>query len=239
MKRFFSVLVLVFILFSCDALQPLAEAYGDQLYGNTEPTESEVISGLKEALTVGITNAVITSSKEDGFYGNSLIKIPLPQEMEKVNKTLRDLGLGSLMDDFEMSLNRAAEKASAEATDIFVNAIKQMTFQDAIAIWKGEEDAATQYLKRTTYAQLNTAFKPIASQAINQVDVTKYWDDIANVYNNIPLVKPINPDLDQYVTDKAIDGLFTLVAQEEKKIREDPVARVSDILVKVFGYLDN
>lgn len=238
MKRFFLALVLSSFIISCEHVQPLVDAYADSQSDGTEPTQSEIVSGLKEALVVGITHAATDASKENGFYNNSLIKIPLPEEVEKVDKTVRDLGMGQLMDDFELSLNRAAEAASAEAVDIFVESIKQMTFQDAVGIWKGESDAATQYLKRTTQKQLNSAFKPIASEAIEKVEVTKYWDDVANIYNSVPFVTKVNPDLDQYVTDKAIDGLFVLVAEEEKKIREDPVARVSDILVKVFGYLD-
>jgi len=200
------------------------------------PTQSEIVSGLKEALKVGIKNAVVSTNKKDGFYGNSLIHIPIPEEANKVMKALKDLGMNQLVDDFEKSLNRAAEEASGKAVDVFVDAITKMTIEDAVGIWQGEDDAATQYLKRTTYTDLENAFSPITKKAIEATHVTMYWDDIANVYNNIPFVTKVNPDLNKYVNEKAIDGLFLLVAKEEKDIRENPEARVSAILQKVFGY---
>lgn len=228
----------LFIIFStsCDELNQLAQQYPDLANQTVAPTQSEIISGLKEALKVGIKNAVQTTNKTDGFYGNSLIHIPVPPEADKVMKTMRDLGMGKMVDDFELSLNRAAEEASGQATDIFVSAITQMTINDAVGIWKGEDDAATQYLKRTTSSQLEMAFSPITKNAIESTNVTAYWDDITNVYNKIPFVQKVNPDLTDYVNDQAINGLFTLVAQEEKNIRENPTARVSAILQKVFGY---
>lgn len=200
------------------------------------PTNSEIIQGLKEALKVGITNAVGLSSKKDGFLGNNLIRIPVPKEAENVMKTLRDLGMNGLVNDFETSLNRAAEEASKSATDIFVSAITKMTFDDAVKIWKGDNDAATQYLRRTTGSQLLSAFDPITRKAVESTQVTKYWGDITNVYNKIPGVKAVNPNLNEYVNNQAMDGLFKMVALEEKNIRENPSARVNDILKRVFGY---
>lgn len=141
-----------------------------------------------------------------------------------------------MTEDFDKSLNRAAEVASAKATDVFIDAITQMTINDAVSIWQGDEDAATQYLKRTTTTRLKSEFEPIVTKAIEEVHVTKYWDDVSKYYNQIPFVTPVNPELEDYVTEKTIDGLFLLVAKEEQKIREDPAARVSDILVRVFGY---
>jgi hypothetical protein len=221
---------------SCDELTHLANQYPDVVNQAVAPTQSEIIAGLKEALTVGIKNTVLQTNKKDGFYGNSLIHIPVPAEADKVMSTLKNLGMNSLVDNFETSLNRAAEEASGQAVDIFVDAITKMTFEDAVGIWKGNDDAATQYLKRTTTSQLEAAFNPITKKAIEATDVTMYWDDIAGVYNNIPFVTQVNPDLNKYVNEKAIDGLFLMVAKQEKDIRENPQARVSAILQKVFGY---
>lgn len=231
-KILFLVGIIFFTTTSCDQLAQIASQYPT----TTAPTQTEVVAGLKEALNVGIQNAVAKTSKQNGFMGNSLIKIPVPPEAEKVMKTVRDLGFGSLVDDFETSLNRAAEEASKQAAPIFASAITQMTFTDAIGIWKGPNDAATQYLKRTTSTQLEAAFSPITKKAIEQVNVTKYWGDITKIYNKVPFVTPVNPNLNEYVNQAAINGLFIMVAQEEAKIRQDPAARVSDILKRVFGY---
>lgn len=220
------------LLFACDVVLPVMQTGGI----NVPPTQVEVTAGLKEALKVGIKNAVASTSKTDGFYGNSLIKIPFPEEAIKVRKALLNLGMTQLVNDFDKSINRAAEQASAKATDIFVDAITQMTFNDAMAIWKGENNAATTFLKRTTSTRLEAEFKPIISTALQQVEATKYWNDITTAYNKIPFVTPVNTDLEGYVTHEAIDGLFTLVAQEEKDIRTNPEARVSSILQRVFGY---
>ena len=235
MRTLFLAFVLIISFSSCDQLAHIASQYPID-NPSLAPTQAEIVAGLKDALKVGITNAVKQTNTTNGFYGNSLIKIPVPPEVVKIKKTLTDIGYTKPIEDFEQSLNRAAEQASGKAVDIFVNSITQMTIEDAVGIWKGEDDAATQYLKRTSTAQLETAFTPITKNAIESVGVTKYWDDIAKIYNNLPFVTPINPDLEKYVNEKAIDGLFTLVAQEEKKIREDPAARVTDILKRVFGY---
>lgn len=220
----------------CDELAQIANQYPDIANQTTAPTQSEIVAGLKDALVVGIKSAVVSTNKTDGFNGNSLIHIPIPQEAEKVMKVVKDLGMNQLVEDFETSLNRAAEEASGKAVDIFVNSITQMTINDAVGIWKGADDAATQYLKRTTTAELEAAFTPITKKAIEATQVTMYWDDIANIYNNIPFVTKVNPDLNKYVNEKAIDGLFVLIAQEEKDIRENPEARVTAILRRVFGY---
>ena len=235
MKTVILAITLVLSFSSCDQLAQIASQYP---VDNTTlaPTQAEIVAALKDALKVGITNAVQQTNKTNGFYGNSLIRIPVPPEVNKIKKTLTDIGYTKPVTDFEQSLNRAAEQASGKAIDIFVNSITQMTITDAVGIWKGEDNAATEYLKRTSTSQLEAAFSPITKQAIESVGVTKYWDDIANIYNNVPFVTPVNPDLEKYVNEKAIDGLFLLVAQEEKKIREDPAARVTDILKRVFGY---
>jgi RNA binding exosome subunit len=233
MRTLFLTFLLAFGLSSCDELTHIVNQYPSV---NVAPTQNEVVAALKDALKVGITNAVLQTNKTNGFYGNSLIKIPMPPEADKIKKTLTDIGYTKPITDFEQSLNRAAEQASGKAVDIFVNSITQMTITDAMGIWKGDDDAATQYLKRTSTAQLEAAFSPITKKAIESVGVTKYWDDVAGIYNQIPFVTPVNPDLEKYVNHEAIEGLFKLVAQEEKKIRDDPAARTTDILKRVFGY---
>ncbi len=237
MKKLVFLSSFLLLLFTgCDELNHLVSQYPDVANQTMAPTQTEIVAGLKDALKVGIKNAVKSTSKKDGFNGNSLIHIPVPDEAQKVVEVVNTLGLNSLVGDFETSLNRAAEEASGKAVDIFVNSITQMTFNDAVAIWKGDDNAATEYLKRTSYTQLEDAFDPITKKAIEDVGVTAYWDDLAKVYNNVPFVTKVNPDLNKYVNEKAIDGLFLMVANEEKKIRENPAARVTDILKRVFGY---
>jgi hypothetical protein len=198
-------------------------------------TQSEVASGLRQALEVGIKNGAGKASQTDGYYKNSLIRIPFPPEVQRVENTLRKIGLGSEVDRFVMTLNRGAEDAAKSAVPIFVGAIKQMTIQDAWGILKGDKDAATQYLKRTTSTQLTNAFKPVIQQSLQKTNATKYYADLVNQYNQIPLVQKVNPNLDEYATQKAIDGLFLLVADEELKIRENPVARTTELLRRVFS----
>ena len=195
----------------------------------------EVAEGLKEALTNGISKGSDLVSKADGYFKNPEIKIPFPPDVKKVENRLRQIGMGSEVDKFVLSLNRGAEDAAKEAKPIFVAAIKQMTIDDAFGILKGQPDAATQFLKRTTSAQLKEKFKPIVQASLDRVSATAYYGDIVNTYNKIPLVEKVNPDLNEYATDKAIQGLFIMIAKEEKNIRQDPLARTSDLLKKVFG----
>ncbi|TXK28400.1 DUF4197 domain-containing protein [Pontibacter qinzhouensis] len=197
-------------------------------------TREEVASGLRQALEVGIRNGSGQASQEDGYYKNSLIRIPFPQDVQRVENTLRQVGLGNEVDKFILTLNRGAEDAAKSAVPIFVSAIKQMTIQDAWAILKGEKDAATQYLIRTTSPQVRDAFLPIVQKSLEKTNATRYYTDIVTQYNKIPLVQKVNPDLDQYATQKAMDGLFLLIAQEEANIRENPVARTTDLLRRVF-----
>jgi hypothetical protein len=197
-------------------------------------TQTEVASGLKQALEVGIKSGSSKASQTDGYYGNSLIRIPFPKDVQRVENTLRQVGLGNEVDKFILTLNRGAEDAAKSAVPIFVSAIRQMTIQDAWAILKGDKDAATQYLIRTTSQQLYTAFNPIMVQSLEKTNATKYYADLVNRYNKVPLVQKVNPDLDDYATQKAIDGLFILVAQEEANIRENPVARTTELLRRVF-----
>ena len=204
------------------------------LEGESLSTE-EVAQGLKEALTNGVSKGSDLVSKVDGYFKNPEIKIPFPPEVKQVETTLRQMGLGNEVDRFVLTLNRGAEDAAKEAKPIFIEAVRQMTIQDAWAILRGEKDAATQYLKKTTSAQLKEKFKPIIQQSLNKVNATKYYGDLVNTYNKIPLVQKVNPNLDEYATDEAIKGLFVMIAKEEKNIRENPVARTTELLKKVFG----
>ncbi|MBC6699075.1 DUF4197 domain-containing protein [Hymenobacter sp. BT190] len=198
-------------------------------------TNTEAANGLKEALVQGISKGTDQASQTDGFYLNRLIRIPFPPDAQRVANTLRSIGLGSQVDKFELSLNRGAEDAAKSAKPIFLSAIKSLTFSDVWNILTGEKDAATQYLQRTTSTQLSNAFKPIIQQSLSKVGATRYYTDLTTRYNQIPLVKPVQTDLNQYATDRAIGGLFTLVAQEEMNIRENPVARTTELLRRVFG----
>ncbi|WP_242927565.1 DUF4197 domain-containing protein [Pontibacter vulgaris] len=197
-------------------------------------TQSEVAAGLRQALEVGIKSGAGKASQTDGYYRNSLIRIPFPQDVQRVETTLRKVGLGNEVDKFILTLNRGAEDAAKSAVPIFISAIKQMTIQDAWGILKGDKDAATQYLKRTTSSQLRNAFMPVVQQSLDKTNATKYYTELVNQYNRIPLVQKANPDLKEYATQKAIDGLFLLVAQEEANIRENPIARTTELLRRVF-----
>ncbi|MCW3102646.1 MAG: hypothetical protein JWO09_1086 [Bacteroidetes bacterium] len=206
--------------------------------GSSTPlSNDEVINGLKEALTVGTNNSTAFASKLDGYYKNPALFIPFPEEAKKVKEYAVQAGLGSQVDKFEMTLNRAAEEAAKDAAPVFINAVKSMSITDGFAILKGADNAATQYLKDKTTAELILKFSPIVQKAIDKVELTKYWNPIITAYNKVPFVQKQNPDLTAYVTDRAIQGLFKLIADEELKIRKDPVARVTDILKRVFGSL--
>lgn len=198
-------------------------------------TEKDAADGIKEALVNGTGESVKTVSVLNGYWGNPEIKIPFPSEAQEMESKLRTVGMGKKVDEFNESMNRAAEKAASEAKPIFISAIKEMTVKDAINIVKGSDNAATMYLKNTTSPHLIDKFKPVIKSSLDNVNATKYWSDLINIYNKIPLVKKMNPDLTAYVTGKAIDGLFVMIAKEELKIRKDPMARTSELLKKVFG----
>jgi hypothetical protein len=196
----------------------------------------EIVSGLKEALSVGTNNSTGKLSATDGFFKDAAVKLLMPEEAKKVEKTLRSIGAGKLVDDAILSLNRAAEDASKSAAPIFLNAIKKMTIQDAVGILKGTDTAATSYLRGATTIDLTTAFKPIIDASLEKVGATKYWAAVFNQYNKLPTTfKKVDTDISGYATGKALNGIFYYVASEEKKIRTNPVARVSDVLKKVFG----
>lgn len=195
---------------------------------------SEVAEGLKEALIKGISTGADLSSQVDGYFKNPEIKIPFPPEVKKVEDKLRQIGLSNEVDRFILTLNRGAEEAAKEAKPIFISAIKSMTIQDAWGILRGESNAATEYLKRVTSLQLKEKFKPVIQQALSKVNATKYYGDIVNTYNQIPFVQDVNPNLDEYATEKAMEGLFIMIAKEEKSIRENPAARTTELLKRVF-----
>ena len=205
------------------------------LKGGEGLTHDDVVGGLKEALEVGTRNAVQAVSRTDGYFRNPQIKIPLPENVRKFEALLRATGFGPRVDAFELSMNRAAERAAPEARSIFWDAIKQMTFTDARAILDGPEDAATQYFREKTADRLQARFKPITRQAMSEVGVTRSYQALDAKIQTIPYSDAMRFDLDQYVTAKALDGLFWMLAEEEKKIRRDPAARVTDLLQKVFG----
>mgnify|MGYP000167949681 CR=1 FL=1 len=203
--------------------------------GESGLTEDEVAAGLKEAITQGVTIGVERLSKADGYFKDPEIKIPLPKEAKDVETTLRQMGQDKKVDEAIESLNRAAENAAYGAKDIFVTAIKNLTLTDAMGILNGRDDAATQYLNKTTRSALVSKFETIIKISLDNVGATKHWNTVFSTYNKIPLVKKVNPDLSEYVTNKAIDGLFIQIAKQELEIRKNPAARVTDLLKKVFG----
>ena len=198
-------------------------------------TKEEIAAALKDALAQGVMKGTGLASKEGGYFNNSLIKIPFPKDAEKVATKLRDIGLGSEVDRFVKTLNRGAEEAAKEAAPIFKSAITSMSIQDAYGILKGDKDAATQYLIRTTTEQLKAKFKPIVSKNLAKVNATRYYGELVGKYNQIPFVQNVNPELDDYATEKAIEGLFKLVAEEESNIRSNTAARSTDLMKKVFA----
>jgi hypothetical protein len=212
----------------------------NQLIGNPTAAKKslsndDVISGLRNALTIGTNNSTGIASKVDGFYKNAALFIPFPPEAQKVKDKMDALGMQKQTTKFVETLNRAAEEAAKDAAPIFLNAIQAMSIGDGFAILKGANNAATQYLTDKTSAELTQKFAPVIKKAIDKVQVTKYWNPIITKYNKIPTVQKQNPDLTAYVTEKAMAGLFKLIADEELKIRKDPAARVNDILKQVFG----
>jgi hypothetical protein len=225
---------------SCEELKEVAD--GITAPTNTTPalTNGEVVSGLKEALTVGIQNSVNLTSVTDGFLKNAEIRLPFPPDAQKVRDKAMEWGLSGQVEKFETTLNRAAEEATKEALPIFKDAIMNMSIQDGFAILNGGDGAATKYLRDNTTARLTEAFRPKVEAAISKVKLTEYWNPIITKYNgamNLTGGQKINPDLNAYVTERAIAGLFIMVEKEENKIRKDPAARITSLLQKVFGSL--
>jgi hypothetical protein len=217
-----------------DSLEKKVEAV---VHHTSEPalTNEEVVKGLKEALSIGTNSSSTMASVVDGYYKNPRIFIPWPPEAADMKAKLMSLGMSKKIEEFETSLNRAAEEAAKGAANIFIDAITNMSVADGFAILKGNDTAATHFLRENTFSPLKIKFKPVVKDAINKVKVTSYWNPLVTKYNKIPGVKKQNPDLDEYVTIKAINGLMLLISDEEAKIRKDPAARVTDLLKKVFG----
>jgi hypothetical protein len=198
-------------------------------------TNDEVIKGLREALTKGSQASIQKASVVNGFYKNNTIKIPFPKEAESMQKALAAVGMKPQTEKFVETLNRAAERAVKDAAPIFVKAITAMTLTDGISILKGNTGAATAYLRSKTNIQLKAQFLPVVRNALKEVQITRYWTPLSDKYNRLPFVQPVNPNLDDYVTQRALEGLFKLLEQEERNIRKNPSARTSDLLKKVFG----
>jgi len=226
------------IILSCGNVTEILNDVGGVLNESTIPTNLEIGNGLKEALVKGTNYGVSALSKTGGYLDNPKFKIPFPKDAQKVENTLRSIGLDSEVDKVVTSLNRAAEGAVQEAKPLFVNAIKQMTFAEVKDILFGADTAATFYLKGKTATGLKAAFEPKIQASLDNVNATKYWTDVISTYNKLPLVKKVNPDLSSFVTDQAVKGLFIKIAEEEMAIRSNPVERTSSLLKKVFDYGD-
>jgi len=237
MKRIIIPFILLFVSASCfaqlDGFMKKANSVLNSGKTNGLST-SDIVSGLKEALSLGAQKSSTQLSSADGFFKDAVIKILMPPEAQKVESKLRMLGMGNLVDDAILSMNRAAEDASKSAAPIFLEAIKRMTIQDGLNILKGSDTAATGYLRSATSLQLINAFKPVIEASLKKTDATKYWNDLFSAYNRVSF-KKVDTDLSSYVTTRALNGLFYYVGEEEKKIRKDPAAQVTDILKKVFG----
>lgn len=227
-------LVLTALLLAAPAEAQLEQAI-KKLAGKEELSQEKIASGLKEALQVGTENAVRSTGRLDGYFGNPKIKIPMPEKLQTMEKGLRAVGQGDQVDAFVLSMNRAAERAAPEAKAIFWDAIREMSFRDAEKILNGSDTAATEYFRRKTTERLATAFRPIVSDAMNQVGVTRQYKELVGRARGIPFLKLEEFDLDDYVVRRALDGLFTVLGEEERKIRREPAARVTDLLREVFA----
>lgn len=234
MKKYILLLFTGFTLFSCAEMQQVA----NQFPGILNQENVDIAGGLKEALNNGISKQVTKLTSTDGFYKNEMVKILLPEELQKVDAGLRKIGLGKLADDGLRALNRTAEDAVKEATPIFVDAVKGMSFTDAKNILMGNQTAATSYLQNTTSTALYSKFNPVIKNSFAKVGADKIWTNIITKYNAIPLVKKVNPDLTDYTTNKAMEGVFKMIAVEEKNIRTNLNSRTSDLLRKVFAMQD-
>jgi hypothetical protein len=243
MKILVTFAVLMFFSFSLSAQKDSSNKLGGLFKKATSVfsknssgglSSDEIVSGLKEALSLGAQKSGDRLSATNGFFKDAAVKILLPQQVQDIEKKMRMFGLGKLVDNAELSMNRAAEDASKSAAPIFLSAIKQMTVTDALKILRGTDTAATGYLRKTTTLQLTSAFMPVIEESLKKTDANKYWKDVFTAYNRFS-EKPVDTDINSYVTGKALDGIFYYVAQEEINIRKNPAGRVTDILKKVFG----
>ena len=234
MKKIFLLLLLP-MLTGCAELQDIANQMPGNGYGITN---TEIASGLRQALDNGIDQQVTKLTEENGFFSNELVRIGLPPELQKVDKTLRDVGLDALADEGLKVLNRAAEDAVKEATPIFANAVREINFTDARNILLGNDTAATTYLNQKTELELYSKFNPVITNSLDRVGATRVWTNIIDKYNSLPLTNNVNPDLADYVTKEALDGVFTMIAIEETEIRNNLAARTSQLLQRVFALQD-
>ncbi len=242
MKKTFLITALLIASVNANAQLPnVLDRAADAVKGGSAKgglSNDEVISGLKEALEKGAKASVEQASRTDGFWGNDRLRIPFPEEAERMKYTLERLGMEKQVKEFELTMNRAAEDATKEAFAIFVTAIKGMSVGDGFTILRGGDNAATNYLNEKTTGDLTTRFLPIVEKATSEVALTSHWTPLAAAYNKAGMLtgaRSVDPDLDAYITQKAIEGLFLLVAEEEARIRKDPMARTSDLLRRVFG----
>lgn len=239
MKKIAIVICSAFMFSGCAELQNVVNNLPTSPHTNTSNTRGltsfDISNGLKQALEFGVANGVDLLSQKDGYFGNNLVKILLPEPLQKVDNTLRSIGLASLADEGLKLLNRAAENAVTEAKPIFLSAIKNLTFSDAMGLLVGEKNAATEYLKRQTTTQLVSAFAPKIKNSLDQVGANTIWSQIIGKYNSLPLVTPVNADLTAYVTEKAINGLFIQIAQKEADIRQNVSSRTTPLLQRVFA----
>ncbi|WMI65675.1 DUF4197 domain-containing protein [Aestuariibaculum sp. YM273] len=233
-KKIFAVSI-IFALTACGDLQQVINQLPQT---GTTIGNDQIASGLREALNLGIEKQVSKLTQTDGFYKNDLVKILLPEELQQVDKSLRSIGLGSLADEGLKALNRAAEDAVKEATPIFVDAVKQITFTDAKSILLGNDNAATQYLTGKTQTALYDKFHPVINSSFTKVGADKIWTNLINKYNSIPFTNNVNPDLTDYVTSEALEGVYTMIAVEEKEIRTDISSRTTTLLKQVFALQD-
>ncbi len=235
MKKLFLVIAVSVCSQFAQAQTNILNQVVNSVTGGGGLSNDQIIKGLKEALNVGTNNSTASASKLDGFYKNPKIKIPFPPQAKNMEKQLRGIGMGKEVDKFTKTLNRAAEDAAKKAAPIFIDAITKMTINDGLQILNGGNDAATNYLKGASGAALKAAFLPVVKASLEKVQITKYWTPLTKTYNKLPLSNKVNTDLNDYVTQRATEGLFKLIADEELKIRTDPQARINDILKKVFG----
>lgn len=235
MRKIYLLLTIPFFL-GCAELQQIADSLPQEGNGISN---TEVAAGLRQALDFGIDKQVTKLTEEDGFYRNELVRITLPAELQKVDQTLRDLGMSSLADEGLKVLNRAAEDAVQEATPIFVNAVREITFTDARNILLGNDTSATNYLSQKTTDPLYSKFNPVVTNSLDEVGATRIWTNIINRYNELPLTNKVNPDLADYVTQEALKGVFTMIAVEEKEIRNNFASRTTDLLRRVFALQDS
>ena len=232
-KRFFALLI-IFNLTACAELQQVV----NQLPQGVGTGNDEIASGLRQALDFGIEKQVTKLTQTDGFYKNELVKILLPEELQKVDKGLRDIGLSKLADEGLKVLNRAAEDAVKEATPIFIDAVKGITFADAKNILLGSNDAATQYLTSKTQSALYDKFNPVIKNSFSKVGADEIWSNLITRYNSIPFTADVNPNLTDYVTSEALQGVYTMIAIEEKEIRTNLASRTTDLLKRIFALQD-